>query len=133
MQTTTFDRTAVERIRIDLDAAIKAVAEKHGISGLLGRGSFTDVTLTIKAEFATLSIDSEVNSKEAEAFKQNAAYYGVDCAAIGKTFRHLGTDYTLTGMNPKATNYPYLGRRADGKTFKFANDVVRAAFPLQRL
>jgi hypothetical protein len=122
-----FDRYTCRMLRAEIDAALKQVAEKHGISLRAGNARFGPDNMSMKLEAAIISSDGQVKSPERTDFERHAAMFGFKADDLGATFPFRGTTYEIVGLKVRSRKYPVLGKRADGKTFKFnANDVLRA-------
>ena len=108
---------------------IQSVLDKHlsldGIKVKLGAGSFNDVFVTFKLECATINADGTVNSKLVDDFKFYCSRYGLKPDDIGKEFATNGDTYIIEGCKPKSSKYPIIGKRSDGKSFKFSPEQVK--------
>ena len=102
-----FTNKDIPLIQNDIAAALKVIADKHGIA-LTSR--FT------KGTALTLGFTMSASIKDASQF--------------GKTFRHKSHQYRITGVNPGAWRYPVLTERLrDGATVAFPADVVSRYLP----
>ena len=125
-------------LRVEVDAALKAVGEKLGYTLKQGNTRFdpTDSTFSTKVEGTKLNkaaIDSgEDPAKLAydtavKAF--NRGKYG-DNATIAegsynRTFVADGTTFRCVSINPRAKSYPIVGQNASGTRYKFPANVTR--------
>lgn len=131
---TTITRDFLRALRADLDAAIKSVGEKHGVSLSMGNASFTDVTAKFSLNVAVVSEGQEGASPEeikaAEDWKRYAAIEGLG-DWVGKTFERRtspGVKWTILGYMPRRTSYPILVKRGDsGKKLLLTIDEVKGA------
>jgi hypothetical protein len=119
---TQIDRDTCRLMRPEIDAALRAVAEKFGMVYKPGSATFTAGYVTFKA---VVGADGAVASKDAEAFKRNAGFYGLDAADLGRTFTYAGKSYKIVGCAPKSYRFPILAETG-GKTFKLPADAVLA-------
>jgi hypothetical protein len=129
---TEFSKGILAAVDRDIQDAMKAVAEKHGISFKSRGGRFSSTSYEPKMEFAVIAADGTVEDKAARMFKLNAMFEGVDPNALGKEFiSWSGDKYVLTGMQGgRSHKYPFLARSVkNGKTFKFPAAQIAAAFP----
>lgn len=126
-----FDKKTFVLLKREIDAAVAAVAEKHGIkiasgSGKLGYGA---KSLEIKLDLAVIE-NGKVLSKEAEAFKLYAVLEGLQETDLGRSFTFTSRagekTYEITGYSSKAKQYPILAKDASGATYKFRVDQVKA-------
>jgi len=69
----------------------------------------------------------ETAKVERAEWKRWAPTFGFDADDYGRTFTCRGTEYRLTGLNPRAPKYPVQAVRvSDGRGFKFTSGSVRA-------
>jgi hypothetical protein len=120
-----FDRQSLKAIEVDLEIALKAVADKHGIALVLGGGRFSANLYKPKIEFATKGESGEVHSRERSDFRVFAGYHGLRPDDLGKAFVYQGRRYTLEGYKHASRKAPFLGKRDDGKVFKFPVEIVK--------
>jgi hypothetical protein len=122
---TAFDRKNLQALRTDIDAALKAVGDKHGISLKLGRGTFSAETATFKLELGTVSDTGVVVTKEAQDFKTYALMFGLKPEHLGQSFKDFdGHSYKVVGLKVRSPKFPVLVERADGARFKFPEKRV---------
>lgn len=119
----TLDRSNVRGLVAEIQTAVDAVLASHGMSNARVSASFMPWELNVRLAASTVSINAEtgVNESSAEAadYLRFGSLLGLPAGLLGSTFRHLGVDYTFLGTNRRATRFPVLARRADGKVFKF--------------
>jgi len=122
------DRAKVKMLRVALENALKTVEENFNVKVNIGNGSYNDSNCSFKTEFADVSANGEVKSKEAEDFKLYATQFGLEPDDFGKTFTSNGSEFKITGLSTRKRKYPVLGTRVeDGRKFKFAVDMVKYA------
>jgi hypothetical protein len=132
MAITNFDKVSCRILSRDIEAALGAVASRHGIIVKPGRGTYTGGHFTLKIECSTVGQDGVVNSKEAEDFKTYATLHDLQPEDLGKTVTFSFEKYTITGMRPKATRFPILAKRVrDGKVYCLPVDGVRRSLEQQ--
>ncbi len=125
------DRDTVRLIREELAKKLDELEAKFQMQCTVGSASFSESNVTFKVEFATITKDGTVLSREAESFKSHAIFFGLKATDLGRTFRMMGHDYVIAGMMPKSRQYPIIGERKDGKRFKFDVETVkRTLLPL---
>ena len=110
-------------LRAELDAALQAVAEKHGVSIRAGNASFDALHANFKVEVKVLQTASGVSGDEAE-FRRYAGMVGLQPDVYGKTFVSNGSTFTVSGLSLKSRRMPVLARREDGKVYKFPVNIV---------
>ena len=127
MKITKFDRPSLKFLRGEIDTALKAVADKHDIVLKLGNISFSGNNASMKVEASVKNASGEVITKEAEDFKRQAMFYGLEPSDLGKTVTMRGQKYTICGLKPKSTKYPILAKRGDGAVVKVPLDMIKRA------
>ena len=127
MKINKFDRPSCKIVGEAVDQALKGVADKFGITIKRKSGTFSENNYTIKIEASVIGENGLAISKEAEAFKQMAQYYGLAASDLNKKFTNWsGKEYQIVGLATKSSKYPILAKEIDsGKTFKFAEKQVQ--------
>ena len=100
MKITKLDRTALQNLRAPLEAELKAIGERLGLSLALGNGTFGDGA---EASFKLILRVDDPETKLAAAkanWDRNCRYIGVDYS-----------DFDNTGLRPEdfGTEFPYAG------------------------
>lgn len=103
---TSFSRSTCSQLRDDLNAALKALSEKHGIDISVGNMSFNAATINTKVTIRTRNTDT---ANRANAFL--LAKHGLPATAIGMTVVFNGIAHTITGINNRKRNYPVTTKR----------------------
>lgn len=117
-------KSKIQQIRKDMDAALKEVSEKHGISFEIGSIRYDDKSFrtTVKAYLvkdgdATDSDDARRAKFEATA-ERYGHRYGVKPQDYGKMITYGGHRFILRGIKPRATKRPIVGEKvSDGKSY----------------
>jgi len=123
------DRQRVKTLREVLNHKLAELGEQLGMEiKTTGAANFTDNNVVFKVEMAELNSDGDANSREADEFKHACARWGMQESDLGRRFRHGGSTFELIGANLRAHKYPLIGKRYDGKRFKFHPDSVRRGF-----
>ncbi len=131
MSITTFDKGVLSRLGDEIEAAVQAVAQKHGISIKRGRGKYDRQACSLTLEISTIAADGTVQSREAAEFKRYASLFGFRPEDLGRSFKSNGKTFTIAGVNPKGRVRPVLATGDDGKTYTFRpEDVRRLLAPL---
>ncbi len=132
MTITSFDKPAVKALRDEVNQALLALAEKHGISLAVGNATFAldGSGGTFKLNFAVgagktnrdLRLDKfaiELESVLTLSYKDLKA---------DATYRINGANYKLVGYNRRAHQYPFIGQQVGtDKKYKFSIEQVREA------
>jgi hypothetical protein len=127
-----FDKVNLKTVRADLDAALLAVAQKHGLKLSIGGITYTANTLTTKITGTTrftsgTGTAQEVpgNAKWQAAFIKNAFVLGMKKEDLGKKFKYGTETVTLVGARPKA-NMPIVVMNSKGKMLATYASVLKA-------
>lgn len=122
------DRKKTQEIAAASEEALRAVAEKFGVTVSYKSGNFSPNTAALRFEFT----DEGADNREAESFRHNAAYYGMTPEDLGAKFRLGRNEYTITGFNARARKMPVQATRTDGRRFKFPAETVARALKMGR-
>ncbi len=116
------DRNTARQLSAEVEAALQAVADRHGLVVKMGGGKFDSNTYVPKVEFKTADADSS-------EFEMFASSYGLDPEDFGKVFVYgPGDRYKITGVAPRNHRFPILVEKVDsGKGYKFPSETVRKA------
>jgi hypothetical protein len=127
MKITSFDRTNLRALAADIDAALKTVADKYGIS-LKERGcSFMANNATFKIEGAVIGSDGNTMTAERQDFIRYAEMYDLKTTDLGRLFTFNGEGYTITGLKSRSNKAPILAKsEKNGKSYKFPVALVKA-------
>lgn len=82
----TIDKSALKDLRVEIDAALKVIADRHGISLTAGNASYTTNTATFKLHLSLITADGLVISPEAERFLQYATFIGLQPTDMVKPY-----------------------------------------------
>ena len=77
------DKAKAEMIRVEVEVALKNIAQKHGLSVAPARGTFTSSDLKFTAVFGDTG--SDTNPEYVRNLQRNGFMYGLDMSFIGKT------------------------------------------------
>ena len=117
-----------ERLRRDLLAACRQVAETHGLA--VEGGDLSDIDLRhgfdIGFRVGIPTTDGTLFSHEKALFDALAGSFGLEPSDYARTFRTGGETFRIAAINPNRPKYPISAERiADGRGYKFAaEDVV---------
>lgn len=123
---TKFDRPTARTFAAAVEKALAALATEHGVSIKLGTVKYRDSSCTVTMEVATIAEDGTVATRDADAFRVMAKFYGLSPDDLGKTFRANGTTFKITGLRPRGRKRPIMATDPHGREFVFpAEDVKR--------
>lgn len=124
---TTLDRTALKNLRDPIEAELKALGERLGLSLTLGNGSFGDGA---EASFKLILKVDDPAVKEAAARKEwdrNCRYIGIDYAKPDETGlrpEDFGTEFPYGGGTYRTTGIALKGRGS--QKFPILAEIVTA-------
>jgi hypothetical protein len=129
---TTIDRATCKLLRDEMNAALQAVATKHGIQITAKNGTFSPTAFTLKFEAAVIGSSGVAETKEREAFKQLAELYSLKADWLDKSFNHGSDSYTIIGLNSRKHKRPVLcQQKANGKVYLFEARLVQMLMAAQ--
>lgn len=122
-----FDKSNLKQLRVDMESALLAVAQKHNIKIQVGSARFTETNTTFKVELSTKSTDGQVNTRSVSDFKELCASYGLKPEHLGQTFTYAGERFRLDGMaGARSIKYVFLATKLrDGKQYRVPESYVR--------
>jgi hypothetical protein len=116
----------LKSLRADIDAALKAVAAKHGVTLTTGRCSYADTHATFKLEVATTSGDGSGNTmtKQAADFLTYAPLRNWDASLLFKEIPFQGGTATVIGAYPRRKMPIVVRSSKDGKNYVTGEWIV---------
>jgi hypothetical protein len=115
-----FDRNICRELRKEIvDLLQKRFPQFHVESHT---GKFSQSNFTTLIEFAVIN-QGVAETEEAQAFKRNARFFGLEPDDLGKTFHSIATGkkMEITGAKPRNHKYPIIAKCAsNGKAYKFS-------------
>lgn len=118
-----FTKEELRTYRMEIEEALKGVAEKHNITIHAGNIKYTENDFKLTLEVAKKEINGQ--SYEQAQFEKYCMMFGFKPKDYKKTFAMNGKIFTITGFNLKAHKMPILAKGNDGKGYKFACDTVK--------
>jgi hypothetical protein len=108
----------------EVEEALRAVAERHGLTVSVRGGTYDAGFFKPRVEFKT-------DGSDKQEFERYATMYGLQATDFGRTFTSQGREFKVAGIAPRSTRRPILATETrTGRTFKFeANAVVRSLAP----
>lgn len=134
-KTTAFNNTNIKAILADAQAALDAVAEKHGLTLERTNCRYQRDQLPVAFRFITVELDPNGNAMDSRAkdFLKYASVYGLSESDFLAEFDSNGNRFRITGFKPRAVKYPVLAENVrTGKTYKFTAETVKAALARSR-
>lgn len=108
----TITKELLKTLRVDMDAALAAVAEKHGVSLKVGNCTFSADTFTFKVE----GIAEGGVTKEA-AYYEMMAKFDKELPPLNAVVKVCGQLFNVVGMRSRGKNTMVIKRVTDGKIF----------------
>ena len=121
-----FNKKGFDLFREDVQKALKAVGEKHGVEIVCGKISYSayDFEMKLQVTKNTATVDGKKLAFEAECM-----YYGFQKTDYNRQFTLDGKVFRLVGFNPRSPkNNCNIFCESDGKTYKCADFLVKRAF-----
>src|SRR5215467_9132774 len=119
MTITRFDRPAVRQVQAEAEAALQAVAQRHGLRLTVNTARFSPATLKLNFQLAT------AEGEQQQAAEMSAMTDGR--VQIGQRFLFRSRYYEVVDFRANAHRYPIIAKRVpDGKRFKFPLTAVTA-------
>lgn len=103
-----FTKNSFGTLRADIEAALSAVGQKHGISLKTGAIRFTPSSATIKLEAVVLTAGGASADRREADWDFYCRNFGLRPEDKGKTFTYQGRTFTLKGIDVKRKKYPIL-------------------------
>lgn len=122
-----FEKHNLKAIRDDVDAALKIVCHKYGITLHLGNISFTEQTFTGKLNAAVVDSATGVAvTPEELALKQHYKHFLGEKFVEGTVYMHRGKRIKFVGIQTRSHKYPVIFQDvATGKRYKMEEDDAR--------
>ena len=121
-----FNRKGFEVFRVDVEAALKNVAEKHGVSIDCGKISYTEFDFNMQLKVT--KNDGNTDGKKL-LFEQDCILYGFSKEDYEREFFANGKQFKLVGFNRKSPkNCCSIYCITDGKTYQCSAEMVKRAF-----
>jgi hypothetical protein len=114
-------RDLMKVIRADIDAALVAVAQKHGIAISLGNGSYSPDGLSghFKLKLAAkTNADDGANANQLQArvnWDRHCEMFGLKKDWLNCTFIREGHEYKIIGLLPGRSKFPVLALKDGSK------------------
>ena len=123
---TKMDRDAAKAIRVALDPALAAVAEKLGLTGRSLNASYdpTSGKVVFKVEFAL----ADSGKRTWDAY---CAIFGLTPEMFGKTFRGKSGLFTICGLDLKKREFAVQAKDESGRMFGFKAEGVAKTLAAQ--
>ena len=109
----TITKQLLKDLRVDIDEALKPIAQKYGIEIQSGSGVYGGVEGHLKILFKTTN--EEGDDQRAIDYKRFASLYNLKEEWLGKTMKYGSDSYTIMGLDTnKRKNVLVVKRVRDG-------------------
>lgn len=129
MTITAFTKTNVRQLEAEVQAAMEAIAKKHGLTVTPRGGRFSGGSATLKTEFAVVAEDGTVKTPEYEALQLHARLWGVDAAKFDEFRDFNGEEFKVVGYRTRAPKKPFIIENQAGKQYITTAAAVARAYP----
>lgn len=109
-----FDKPTLRSLREDVDQALRAVAEKHGITLSLGSIKFDATSFTGQLKATVLNPATGVVPTEEREFHAYARMFGFEPSDYRRVVRIDGVEYRMIGFKTRAPRRPVVLERVHG-------------------
>ncbi len=117
---TQIDRATAKLLGAEIQQALEAVAEKHGLTVSVRGGKYDDTMYAPKVEFKTESADED-------QFNLYASWYGLE-GKYGEVFNSHGRVFKIEAIAPRSPKRPIICEEVGtDKRFKFEAEAVARA------
>jgi len=132
MTTKQIDKQFLKLMRPDIDAALKAVAEKYGVQIATGNASFSANEATYKLKVNVIGEGGKVLTQEVERLAQYGEMIGLPGVKHGDKFTHKGSGYTIYGLKADISGkHPVIVDGAAGRRYAFPVSIIQTALNTQ--
>lgn len=129
MTASTITKPLLQQLRVEMAAALAAVAKAHGIAVEVGACSYDPNagTATFKINIAVGLAEGETSADaKARAAWDQVGFLGLKPEWLGREINYGKTIYTIVGYEAKRSKFPIRVRNADGKVMLLPMEPVRA-------
>jgi len=124
---TSFTNPNLDLLRTEMDAALKAIGDKYGITMDTGNIRYdvdrTNFNTSIKVRLGDGGV-ADVAANNRREWDKYAPRFGLKSTDFGKTFVSNGQTFTLSGVKPRGKKYNVLAKNPAGKCYKFSGQRV---------
>ncbi len=129
-----FDRTIAQKLRTEIDEALKPLNAKYGIEIYTGSCTYGDTEMHYKLQVKVTDKEA-IQAKKTDEWNKYCELYGFRKEDLGKIFKVRFEDYKIVGIEPKRAKYDLRAERvSDGKVVLFVSrDISKKLHPEQAL
>jgi hypothetical protein len=119
-----FNKITCQALAREIEAALQAIATKHGLTVNSAGGTFSDVEYTSKMKFRVADAGA-VESAERTDFSVNCSFFGLTADHYGRQFTHKGETYKLIGFTSRAKFCVKTRSVVGGRTMLFSEQILK--------
>lgn len=116
----TFDRQSCKALRTEINEALRAVAQRHGVTIEAGNASFDDTFIRFKLEVKAPGAADADLAKAADRLAMSGARF-----TVGDRFDYGQRQFTVKGYNPRRKKSVVAFDLGNGKDYVFPFAVVQ--------
>jgi len=123
---TTFNKATLATLRKELNLVLAKFGDESGLMLTLGNIRFAPDGSTMHTRLDA-HVKGKLSTESVQLGQTPALMKVLKAAGISDTFVSPGNqEITLIDYRPRSHKYPFIGKRKDGKTFKFTLSQVKA-------
>lgn len=119
-------------LRDEMNAALAAVAAKHGVKVFAGQARYDASRVTYALEVTLPDASGDVDAKDKQDLEKLAGFFGCARAQHDVQFVHKGVPYRVKGISPKRPKYAFICEEVhSGKRAFFPAALLNQLIPVQ--
>lgn len=133
---TTIDKVLLQKLRIEMDAALQAVAKANGVLIKTGSCSYRPESATFKLDVVAIGDDvdnsDDLTNKDATTlkaaadWKSRAVLFGLRTEWLGQKAKTIQGEIEVVGLMPRRSKYPVLVKTAGGLKLMTVDQITIA-------
>jgi hypothetical protein len=127
------NKQTLQSFNADALVALSKIAAEHGMGIKAGTSRFGSANATLKFELSDITSEGEVLTPEAQAFKVNAARYGLHPDDLYGTFNYQEKQWRIVGLKTRRPKFPICVENVKtGRRHKFPESIMRTVSVAQK-
>jgi len=115
MTITSFTRADARNLNQEAKQALQEVAKRHGLVVESGNTRYSGDRCTVRFDFRTVTSDGAPAERD---WRRHCGAFNLKPEDFGRTVVRNGRRFKVVGIKPRATSWPVLAERDDGRRFK---------------
>lgn len=120
----TLERSTVKDLSADIQAALQAVALKHGVKFTPKGCSFSPSNATFRIEAAVIGDGGVAETRERTDFTNYATQFGLKPEWLDKSFLHGAHNYVIVGLATRKSKPVLATKLGTDRTYMFPANTV---------